>query len=651
MTKEDPVEHLFQELTCDDTQQQQRQKQRQQQKPFKIVLVDIKKAAGRRIHCIEKPLEGNTKELRFIALSYRWGELEEKLIDTRLGYLASITSFDLNDFYWLCTMMTKEPDLASIQYVWVDAICVDQTNHERRKATIHQMSNIYERATYILAVPDLHKTHCMNISKASQDVMDKLRKHQEYIYHLIQGNSEKLIELDNAFFDAAGVPKEEEDPVVRQLVTSISNTTLNRAEKYSNDFYNVIDELVVEQLYDLSRSRTHHPWTATAVPATSSKKQKNKTKSRTDHYASVKNVFHRSGVERANKWLYRFVWKATKNTAENTLTVPWRHAVVKRNKGILKAMALLDDLISDWSSRVWVISEYHIAKKKNNLKYWFIELHRLGYVPFFKFDFEDATKSYSMKIPDIHRRFHQTMIKQLNEKDFLEKILNSKASKNEDRFYAILPQTKYKDNISQVGHWNINSMVSIKLKLFEILDTKDKLELLFLVGKDYITYSSSQILPTFATSNIRFYDTPHLADAPLNFDLHNTSMITMHHRKHDSQQLYYYYLCLTPKRYSVVRKPHHKRIYRNGNNRKDILCNYFQLDERNLKIDFVRITLFDEKLLSPNDRKTCHGCEMYLAGSFSENIWIFDFYDAFYWESYAWNHYDNVDNVKVFNIY
>ncbi|ORY97005.1 hypothetical protein BCR42DRAFT_497406 [Absidia repens] len=113
------------------------------------------------IHCVKKPLEEN--DLKFVALSYRWGELHETLIDTGVGYTATITSFDLNDFYRLCEMMTIESDTKHINYVWVDAICVDQSP-AKRKATIHQMSNIYDRATYILAVPDLHVTYLKGVS-------------------------------------------------------------------------------------------------------------------------------------------------------------------------------------------------------------------------------------------------------------------------------------------------------------------------------------------------------------------------------------------------------------------------------------------------------------------------------------------------------
>ncbi|ORZ07405.1 hypothetical protein BCR42DRAFT_153153 [Absidia repens] len=187
-------------------------------KPFHIVLVDIKEAAKKRvIHCVEKPLdESNGEDLNYVALSYRWGEWQETLIDTEVGYTASITSFDLHDFYNLCDAMACDPDLCSIQYVWVDAICVDQVNHERRKATIYQMSNIYEHAAYILAVPDLHSTYLRNAMLKNEDIMNCSRHYSEYLYHLIHGNYENLAAIDESFLDDCGTPK---DTSLRELLT------------------------------------------------------------------------------------------------------------------------------------------------------------------------------------------------------------------------------------------------------------------------------------------------------------------------------------------------------------------------------------------------------------------------------------------------
>ncbi|ORZ07394.1 hypothetical protein BCR42DRAFT_153105 [Absidia repens] len=231
MTKDDPLELPFQvELRCDDIQQQQ-----QQQKPFHVVLVDIEKAANdKTIHCVEKPLDGDTEELSFVALSYRWGELNEQLVDTECDYIASITSFALENFYGLCYMMTMEPNLKSIKYVWVDALCVDQTNYERRKATIHQMTNIYEKATYILAVPDLHKQHLKNVSETNADIMNNLFRYSKYIYYLIQGNTEKLRQLDSEFLDLFNVPK---DPMLRRMLTEYTDCFTYGFTKNTDHFF------------------------------------------------------------------------------------------------------------------------------------------------------------------------------------------------------------------------------------------------------------------------------------------------------------------------------------------------------------------------------------------------------------------------------
>ncbi|ORZ02110.1 hypothetical protein BCR42DRAFT_200325 [Absidia repens] len=183
-----------------------------QRKPFQVVLVDIKKAAEDNIiHCVKKPLEEN--DLKFVALSYRWGELHETLIDTGVGYTATITSFDLNDFYRLCEMMTIESDTKHIDYVWVDAICVDQSP-AKRKATIHQMSNIYNRATYILAVPDLHVTYLKGVSLKNDDTIDGSGKYCMYLYHLLHGHVSQLDVLDEVFLDDAKVPKDPPAPSI-----------------------------------------------------------------------------------------------------------------------------------------------------------------------------------------------------------------------------------------------------------------------------------------------------------------------------------------------------------------------------------------------------------------------------------------------------
>ncbi|CAO3593634.1 unnamed protein product [Absidia cylindrospora] len=236
MTKDTPVEQRIEDLSLKDTQQ----KQQQRQKPFEIVLVDIEKAANGEIHCVKVPLEGNDEELKYVTLSYRWGEWQETLIDTKLGYTASVTSFDLSDFYSLCYLMTLESDFQDIKYVWVDAICVDQ-RPAKRKATIYQMSNIYERATYILAVPDLHLAYLKSTTINNMDIIRGSLYNSKYIYHLIHSNIDELNAMEEDFLDNANVPT---NPILRHLLKN----TLIALLMVSSCIKNIIIPIVLRKL-------------------------------------------------------------------------------------------------------------------------------------------------------------------------------------------------------------------------------------------------------------------------------------------------------------------------------------------------------------------------------------------------------------------
>ncbi|ORZ05591.1 hypothetical protein BCR42DRAFT_178122 [Absidia repens] len=61
----------------------------------------------------------------------------------------------------------------------------------------------------------------------------------------------------------------------------------------------------------------------------------------------------------------------------------WKLMIPERSASIRQSMDFLSDLIQDGSTRVWVISEYHIAKKKKSkkMKYWFIQLGSSSFGP------------------------------------------------------------------------------------------------------------------------------------------------------------------------------------------------------------------------------------------------------------------------------
>jgi hypothetical protein len=81
----------------------------EEEEPFHIVLLDLQEAANGRIHCVKKPFERGHFELPFIAISYRWGELEEQMFMTGVDYTAHVTSFALKDLYSLCKMIMSNP--------------------------------------------------------------------------------------------------------------------------------------------------------------------------------------------------------------------------------------------------------------------------------------------------------------------------------------------------------------------------------------------------------------------------------------------------------------------------------------------------------------------------------------------------------------
>ncbi|CAO3653425.1 unnamed protein product [Cunninghamella echinulata] len=119
--------------------------------------------------------------LKYIAISYRWGELDEQLVKTP-DYTAHITSFNLYDLSALCEYIQFEPDLKGISYLWIDAISVDQQNDERKKETILKMSTIYKNASYILAVPDLHSEYLWK-NPANIDKINLIQTYSKTIYN------------------------------------------------------------------------------------------------------------------------------------------------------------------------------------------------------------------------------------------------------------------------------------------------------------------------------------------------------------------------------------------------------------------------------------------------------------------------------------
>ncbi|ORZ06408.1 hypothetical protein BCR42DRAFT_159313 [Absidia repens] len=647
MTSDKEMEQDFK----DGTQYQQQQ----QQNAFHVVLVDIEKAAKDHIiHCVEKLSEGETEDVAYVALSYHGGKCQETHIDTHLGYSIAITSFPLDNFYRLCSMMTCESDLKSIKYVWVDAICMlDTTNNnhddEQRQATMDQMLVIYDRAKYILAVPDLHlqlpplyELHLHYKIRA-----DWWHRHMGvYLYHLIQGNTRQLVELDDAFVDKIQLPN---NSALRRLLKTYTHffsdgyTTLRkRAWQPSSETTSISDHIYETAMMDVELScalQHRRPGSGGGGGGDHRYRRKPNKKTRVNDWQrpchSEKCPFHWLRAPMAH-------WDEA-----------WSRRIIERQGHIQESLACLTNSIMDWSCQARGMRDCLMAKTKNNLKIWFHALALVnkdkveedGFGACFPFDFAHRTaffsaiqkgalskKDHDDPHPDhpklllpIEQDFHRMMINQLNPQTFIEMILKPRKprfSEHDDRFQVLLPLSKYKHYANQAASWKIDTRESIQFKLYEIMDTEDKLTLLFLIGNTFHPkrFESS---PTFAIPEIDWTDVRpedfvfKKKNEPLNFDLTNPSTAIIHERL--------YCLCITPREYyalhptQVIPRAFLDSAEKTGEFSKAQL----ELDSLgHCRLDLVSIASFYTRdcMKSRSMRFFCH--RIYLIGSFVDNRWV-----------------------------
>ncbi|CAO3588643.1 unnamed protein product [Absidia cylindrospora] len=447
---------------------------------------------------------------------------------------------------------------------------------------------MYDKATYILAVPDLHVTYLKGVSIKNDDTIAGSNKYCINIYHLLHGHASQLAALDELFLDDVNVPKD--PPELRQLLLQNTNYFAYGFMNYHEYHHMYCPLLALDHICETTQERHRH-WKTWI---------KGSKKSNGDIHQCDETICP-LGLFFARPVYTTFDQDCEFNKSK------WKSKIIERSNSIRQSMEFLVGLVKDWSTRVWVISEFNIAKRKNNLKYWFtqlalniikIESYQDLEFTFFKFDFNDpsltdtsmhvryyqhqhATEETRTKSSNpVYIQFHDTLNRQLSRQTFLENILISKASKNEDRFYSILPFSPYQDRKREMAHWKINTMPSVKLKLYEIMHTKDKLKLLFLSGDEKAMCSS--VLPTFATSTLASTsDLAHLINgfniSFSNFDTRDPSTIMLYHHEQptkdeddeDDDDSHNYYLRLKPKEYIVAKHDEltDRRIHRITRNR------------------------------------------------------------------------------------
>lgn len=543
-----------------------------EEKYFEVVLVDIENfAKTNNITCIKRNLYDEERE-KYICISYRWGEVSE-WITQATDYIAQITSFAKMDLWALCTAILKEPDLKSIKYLWVDAICIDQPNIEKRKATIQHMSSIYEFSAYILAVPDLHRAH-LERNPSNYVSLDTTVVYGRHIhYELVKKRKEKTEnkeDLEKNIDDPYDIWKKDLDSqllvtwiltylhpdlhkthfhppsFLKQLIDLKESSPDFRAlltlSEDANDFYNFLTSSLE---YIVARAKD-------------GKEEEMDWYKKNYFFDHIKYTPHSNFAEQMDTF-YGMAGQEYHSEMPDIklLFMKWVFKYNEFKKDIDNALNFLDYLVEDWATRAWVISEYHIAKKKTQpMKMTFVTLlknihwqfeqprcmeeniyHRFidieissekiksngddekkeiqiesysedNQVPEdeeqaqkeseYNENNEDEQKQINEEQEDEEFYFIEAVKERLGDEPFLSLMLESKATKSEDRFYAILKASdKYGDLIQSkdtVSSWGIKGMVSVRLQLFKIMDLEDKAALLHACSD-----SNGTLFPTFAS--------------------------------------------------------------------------------------------------------------------------------------------------------
>ncbi|CAO3652142.1 unnamed protein product [Cunninghamella blakesleeana] len=180
------------------------------------------------VKCVKRNMYD--EKLKYITLSYRWGELNEQLVKTP-DYTAHVTSFDVELLIDVCYCIKYNPDFRRIPYLWIDAISVDQHDRLRKKETVLKMSDIYKKATYILAIPDLYWNY-LSKNIANQEVIELIYKHRDRIHQEIgHSSTDSMYNTNNTISNSTQDTKNQNDELKRayQFLAYLIDGWSNRA--------------------------------------------------------------------------------------------------------------------------------------------------------------------------------------------------------------------------------------------------------------------------------------------------------------------------------------------------------------------------------------------------------------------------------------
>ena len=116
---------------------------------FRLLLLQPSKDYDAPIHCDLEVWSLQSDGLAYDALSYTWGPpwINKESEPREVNFCQRRMPIRENLFFALCQLRYQ----CSVRALWVDALCIDQENKSEKTEQVTMMSNIYFKATRVIA--------------------------------------------------------------------------------------------------------------------------------------------------------------------------------------------------------------------------------------------------------------------------------------------------------------------------------------------------------------------------------------------------------------------------------------------------------------------------------------------------------------------
>jgi hypothetical protein len=142
---------------------------------------------------------------KYVALSYTWGGKRPT------GFI----SIDGKEFEIRMNLLNFLRTYATDEFLWIDQICIDQSNEQERSHQVARMSEIYSQCHFVLVWLRDDSTHIPSTKQAALDFNNGLQSYTKHGYGKESSSDEKkcfgsptLALLHNPYFDRLWIVQE-----------------------------------------------------------------------------------------------------------------------------------------------------------------------------------------------------------------------------------------------------------------------------------------------------------------------------------------------------------------------------------------------------------------------------------------------------------